>query len=172
MIIVLRLDHRRDRDKRTSTHCGLASRALGADKIIYTGERDPQLLETIRDVTRRWGGPFRVAYEKNWRKVIKDARKRKYHIIHLTMYGIPYEKRLRTLKKRRNLLFIVGSEKVPHEVYDLADENVSVTSQPHSEVAALAVVLASLGKRARTAGARLAIIPQKRGKKVVERKKK
>ncbi len=40
-----------------------------------------------------------------------------------------------------NLLVVVGSEKMPGEVFKLADWNVSVTSQPMSEVAALAVFL-------------------------------
>jgi tRNA (cytidine56-2'-O)-methyltransferase len=39
------------------------------------------------------------------------------------------------------LLVVVGAEKVPFEVYEAADWNVAVTSQPHSEVASLAVFL-------------------------------
>jgi len=38
-------------------------------------------------------------------------------------------------------LVIVGSEKMPGEVFKLADWNVSVKNQPMSEVAALAVFL-------------------------------
>lgn len=41
-----------------------------------------------------------------------------------------------------DILVIVGSEKImPGEVFKLADWNVSVTSQPMSEVAALAIFL-------------------------------
>ena len=38
-----------------------------------------------------------------------------------------------------DILIIVGGAKVPTKVYKNSDWNVSVTTQPHSEVAALAV---------------------------------
>ena len=41
MIVVLRLGHRIGRDARISTHCGLVARALGANKIIYSGDTRP-----------------------------------------------------------------------------------------------------------------------------------
>jgi len=41
----------------------------------------------------------------------------------------------------RDLLVIVGSEKMPGEIFKIADWNVSVTNQPMSEVAALAIFL-------------------------------
>ena len=65
----------------------------------------------------------------------------------------------------------MGSEKVPRELYDAADFNISVTSQPHSEVAAMAVFLHELfrgkppGKKSKNA--RIKVVPQQRGKKVV-----
>jgi tRNA (cytidine56-2'-O)-methyltransferase len=65
--------------------------------------------------------------------------------------------------------------KVPGEVYDIADWNVAMTSQPHSEVSALAVFLHELfGGRelgAVFSDARLRIVPQTRGKSVEERLK-
>ena len=51
MIVVLRIGHRLKRDERVSTHCGLVSRALGANKIIYSGEKDDKMLETIINVS-------------------------------------------------------------------------------------------------------------------------
>jgi tRNA (cytidine56-2'-O)-methyltransferase len=39
------------------------------------------------------------------------------------------------------ILAVVGSQKVPFDVYETADWNVGVTNQPHSEVAGLAVFL-------------------------------
>ena len=39
------------------------------------------------------------------------------------------------------MLVVVGSQKVPFDVYEAADWNVGVTNQPHSEVAGLAVFL-------------------------------
>ncbi|MCK7488956.1 MAG: hypothetical protein MZU79_00960 [Anaerotruncus sp.] len=38
-------------------------------------------------------------------------------------------------------MIVVGAEKVPPEIYQLADWNVAVGNQPHSEVAALAITL-------------------------------
>jgi tRNA (cytidine56-2'-O)-methyltransferase len=67
-------------------------------------------------------------------------------------------------------LVVVGGTKVPGGVYGLADWNVSVTSQPHSEVSALAVFLHEFfGGRELGGvfeGARLRVSPQERGKRV------
>lgn len=167
-IWVLRLGHRIERDKRLSTHCGLVARAFGAQKLVYTGEKDSGLEESINSVTKGWGGPFRIEYSESARKLIKEWRGKS---VHLTVYGIPIQKKIRTLRKERNLLIIIGGEKVPPEVYQDCDWNVSVTGQPHSEVAALAVFLheyfsgRELSKRFRKAGKR--VVPQERGKKVV-----
>jgi len=45
------------------------------------------------------------------------------------------------LSEGEPLLLVVGSEKVPFDVYEEANWNVGVTNQPHSEVAGLAVFL-------------------------------
>ncbi|PSP47219.1 tRNA (cytidine(56)-2'-O)-methyltransferase [Halobacteriales archaeon QH_7_69_31] len=68
------------------------------------------------------------------------------------------------------LLVVVGSEKVPFDVYEAADHNVAVTSQPHSEVAGLAVFLdrlfegRELDRDWRDATHR--VVPQATGKRV------
>jgi len=140
MISILRLGHRYGRDERISTHCGLAARALGAKEIIYSGEKDKSIIESIKKVNKRWGGSFSVKYEKNYRKVIKHYKKKKFLVVHLTMYGLPIQNEMKKLRKK-NILLIVGSEKVPFEIYKSADYNIAVTNQPHSEVAALSVFL-------------------------------
>jgi tRNA (cytidine56-2'-O)-methyltransferase len=166
MITVLRLGHRKTRDARLSTHCGLVARALGAGSIVYSGERDAGLIESIRKVDKNWGKAIRVSYEKNWRKTVRGFKGTK---VHLTMYGIPVQKKIREVRKKRNILVIIGSEKVPGEVYGLADYNLAVTNQPHSEVAALAIFLheylsgRELGKKF---SGRLSIVPQAAGKKI------
>jgi len=70
------------------------------------------------------------------------------------------------------LLVVVGAEKVPGELFELADFNVAVGNQPHSEVAALAVFLDRLfgGEELRREfpGARRRIVPSERGKRVLE----
>lgn len=172
MIVVLRLGHRLGRDDRISTHCGLVARAMGASSIIYSGDHDDKMAAGINDVSQRFGGRFEVGYNPSWRHVIADFKKRKFSIIHLTAYGMPLQKKIREVRRKRNVLVIIGSEKVHGEVYQLADCNISVTSQPHSEVAALALFLYEyLGKKSlnqKFPKAKIKIVPQEKGKKVIE----
>jgi len=140
-IHILRLGHRLPRDERISTHVALVARAFGASSMIYTGQHDSGLEESVRRICESWGGAFPVAYEKNFKSLIKKYRKDGFSIAHLTMYGIPLEEKVPDLKAQKKLLLVVGSEQVPGDVYELADFNISVTSQPHSEVAALAISL-------------------------------
>ena len=90
-------------------------------------------------------------------------------ILHLTMYGEPLDDVLPRIPRSANLLLVVGAEKVPRAVFDLATFNVAVGNQPHSEVAALAVFLDRLlgGEGVRRAfRGRMRVVPSKRGKKV------
>ncbi len=147
MISVLRLGHRRTRDRRITTHVGLTARAFGAEKIVLTGEKDDSVIHSLQDVATRWGGTFAVEYKKSWRTLVKQFPGT---VIHLTMYGLPLaEVREELVKQRKSgdALIVVGGEKVPREIYDYADFNVAVGNQPHSEVAALAVLLYELTER-------------------------
>jgi tRNA (cytidine56-2'-O)-methyltransferase len=137
MIEVLRLGHRPLRDKRITTHVGLVARAFGADGMIMTVQ-DEKVEESIKKVVENWGGRFYVKVVENWRDYIKNWKGK---VVHLTMYGMPLDEKIGEIKKDNNILIIVGSQKVPGEVFDLADYNVAVGNQPHSEVSALAVFL-------------------------------
>ena len=163
MITVLRLGHRLGRDARISTHVGLVARAFGADKIVYTGQKDEKMMQSVRSVTEEFGGPFEVTYEKNWKTVVERFKGVK---VHLTMYGVPFETRLDDLKKdaKTDLLIVVGGEKVPGEIYDLVDHNIAVTNQPHSEVGALAVLLWEVGSNKKFIDAKTTIKPSKGAK--------
>ena len=168
MITVLRIGHRKYRDRRISTHCGLVSRALGADEIIYSGEHDESLINSIKKVTDNFGGQFKVRYEERWRPIITHF---KGTIVHLTMYGLPVQHEIKKIKESENILVIVGGEKVPPEVYQLADYNIAVTNQPHSEIAALSIFLHEYagGKELdKTITGKKTVIPQAKGKKVIE----
>ncbi|RLE65423.1 MAG: tRNA (cytidine(56)-2'-O)-methyltransferase [Thermoprotei archaeon] len=178
MIYVLRLGHRPSRDKRISTHVGLVARAFGADGIIYSNTNDYSLQESLKKVTQIWGGPFEVKVGGNWRNIIKEWKKKGGIVVHLTMYGenIATSNVLEEIREKTgDILIVVGSEKVPREVFDLADFNVAIGNQPHSEVSALAIFLDRFfcGKELMKEfyNARKKIIPQKKGKKVVELKK-
>ncbi len=144
MVTVLRLGHRRGRDDRISTHVALTARQFGADGIIYSGEQDENMLASVRDVVDRWGGSFDVSYREDWRPVLDDFDGT---VVHLTMYGTDYREELPALQDTEvedDLLVVVGGERVPSDVFDLADYNLAVGHQPHSEVAALAVFLHDL----------------------------
>ncbi len=173
MITVLRLGHRAQRDKRITTHCGLVARAFGADKIIYAGEEDQPMIESVNRVSQKWGGTFKAEYAPEWRKALKNFKGTK---VHLTFYGMPLKESVKKIKakKPKSLLVIIGAEKVPREVYELADFNVCIGSQPHSEVAALAIFLHEYfgGKELeKKFGGSIELIPQHRGKRIVENPK-
>jgi tRNA (cytidine56-2'-O)-methyltransferase len=167
-ISILRLGHRPSRDKRISTHLLLAARAFGAHDAVYTGIKDVALEESISKVVQEWGGDFSVGYSGSWKKVTNAWKGR---IIHLTMYGLPVEDVIAEIKADRfPKLIVVGGAKVPSEIYGVADWNVAVTNQPHSEVSALALFLHELhgGKELslKFPGAKLTIVPQAKMKKI------
>lgn len=167
MITVLRLGHRKERDKRVTTHVGLVARAFGADELLLS-VKDGGIENTLRDVTARFGGDFRVKSGISWRKII---RKWEGVRVHLTMYGENIENVLPKIPKDEDLLVIVGAEKVPGEIFKTVDFNVAVGNQPHSEVAALAVFMDRfLGGKGigRDFHGRMKIVPNKSGKRVVE----
>jgi len=172
MITVLRLNHRLKRDARLTTHCCMASRAFGAKEIIYTGEKDEKLEGTVNDIANRWGGKFSIRYEKNYRAVLREFKKKGFFICHLTMFGIPIQNKIKEIRKKKKILIVVGGEKVRGDVYQMADMNIGITNQPHSEVAALSIFLheyfqgKELGKK--FARAKIKIVPMERGKKVVK----
>jgi len=162
----MRLSHRARRDKRITTHCGLVSRAFGADSIVISGDKDTNVIDSLKKVSKTWGGPFDVVYEKDWKSFVKDKKKNGFKVAHLTMYGTDFKKNLKDLTKK-DLVIIIGSEKVPPEVYELSDYNTSIGNQPHSEVAALGVFLYELsGLKKDFKNAKRKIIPSKKGKTI------
>ncbi|MCS4541969.1 MAG: tRNA (cytidine(56)-2'-O)-methyltransferase [Euryarchaeota archaeon] len=172
-IVVLRLGHRLHRDQRVSTHVALTARAFGVFSIMYSGAKDGSLEESIKKVVEKWGGPFEIKHEKDWKKVIRDWKEKNGEVIHLTIYGLHIDDVLNQIKNsKKDKLIVVGAEKVPAEVFQLADFNVAIGSQPISEVSALGVFLDRLSEREglhkEFEGAKLEVIPQARGKKVTK----
>ena len=170
-VVVLRLGHRPGRDERMTTHVGLTARALGADRVIFPDNATGSL-ETVTDITDRFGGPFEAELTDSPRAVVRNWEGR---VAHLTMYGervqdVEGEIREAHRENGRPLLLVVGAEKVPFDVYEEADWNVGVTNQPHSEVAGLAVFLdrlfegEELEREWESADRR--VIPQETGKRV------
>ncbi|MCD6094957.1 MAG: tRNA (cytidine(56)-2'-O)-methyltransferase [Thermoprotei archaeon] len=174
-VVVLRMGHRPQRDKRISTHVALIARAFGADGIIFSDVVDEKIYKKVLDVVNRWGGPFFIEMGKPWRKIISEWKSKGGIVVHLTMYGENIENSdvLDRIKKEgKDILIVVGAEKVPREVYELADYNVAIGNQPHSECAALAVFLDRFfeGKELlkEFVNPKVKIIPSKRGKKVIK----
>ncbi|TKR28211.1 tRNA (cytidine(56)-2'-O)-methyltransferase [Natronomonas salsuginis] len=168
-VVVLRLGHRPGRDNRMTTHVGLTARALGADRVVIAGSASGSK-ETIEDITDRFGGPFDVELTDSPRAVIREWGGT---TVHLTMYGLPIqdiEDDVRRDLTDGPLLIVVGAEKVPFDVYERAEYNVSVTNQPHSEVAGLAVFLDRLFEGQELAreweNATHRVVPKETGKKV------
>ena len=139
MIIVLRLNHRIFRDKRITTHVALTARAFLADKLYYSGEKDSNFEQSIIKVSKQFGSKFEVEYCKDPIEFVKE-NKDKFTIVHLTCYGLNVKNQINELKNK-NLIIIVGGEKVEPVYYKLADFNIAVTKQPISEVSALAIFL-------------------------------
>ncbi|WP_457614564.1 tRNA (cytidine(56)-2'-O)-methyltransferase [Methanopyrus sp.] len=168
--VVLRMGHRRERDKRITTHVCLTARAFGASGVLISGDRDESVIESVEDVVERWGGPFTVQWVEDWKRVIKDWKRSGGSVVHLTMYGVHIDDVIGELRGEDELLVIVGAGKVPAEVFELSDYNVAVGHQPHSEVAALAVFLDRLyeGKELHREfeRAKLRVVPSEKGKKV------
>ena len=172
-VYVLRIGHRVSRDKRITTHVGLIARALGADGIILSGERDESVVKSLRKVVELWGGPFEISYVDDWLGFMRRVKREGWEIIHLTVYGLPIQDVIEEIRgSGRDKLIVVGASKVPGVVYQIADWNVAVSSQPHSECGSLAVFLDRLfqGKELEKEfkNWKLKVIPQARGKKVIK----
>ncbi|MBS7627531.1 tRNA (cytidine(56)-2'-O)-methyltransferase, partial [Candidatus Bathyarchaeota archaeon] len=113
-LMVLRLGHRVGRDARITTHVGLIARALGADGVVMSGQRDERILEALRKVTETWGGPFDVSYEADWLSFLRKAKEEGKMIVHLTAYGLPIDDVIASIRScARDLIVVVGAEKVP-----------------------------------------------------------
>jgi tRNA (cytidine56-2'-O)-methyltransferase len=157
-IVLLRLGHRPERDKRITTHVGLTARLLGAEGMLLASN-DPGIVKTLEDVVRRWGGDFYIRNNVNFKQEIKEWKAAGGKVCHLS-------------KSCDRLMIVVGAEKVPPEIYQLADWNVAVGSQPHSEVAAVAITMDRIADdeplEREFPNAELTIMPAEKGKQVIE----
>ncbi len=169
-VVVLRYGHRHVRDYRVTSHCSLVARAFGAERIEIEGEEDRNIPKTLESINERWGRGAEIEFIDSWKKRLEYYSKKGYTSVHLTMYGLPLQSVEKELRKKEKLLVIIGSQKVERGVYEKSDYNVSVTLQPHSEIAALAVFLDRLfeGKELskKFPKAKIAIEPVNKGKKV------
>jgi len=173
-IEVLRIGQRVVREDRATTHVALVARSFGAQKI-YMNEVNPEIKHTISDINKTWGGNFKIEIISEWKKIIKEKKNAAVKIVHLTMYGQNINNIETKIRNEDKIMIVVGAEKVPREIYELADYNVAVGSQPHSEVSALGVLLDRIqqGKQFefKFENPERTIIPQEQGKDVRVNKK-
>jgi tRNA (cytidine56-2'-O)-methyltransferase len=157
-----------------TTHVALVARAFGASEFFLSDVKDQAVKTTVEKIVVNWGGRFRFEMGKSWRQVVKEWRSRGSVVVHLTAYGENIQTSdvlERIAASGKDVLVIVGSQKVPKEFFSpgVSDFNVAVGNQPHSEVSSLAVFLDRFFGGNELAmefnGAKLRIIPQKRGKK-------
>ncbi len=171
MIEILQIGQRLVRDERVITHIILVARAFNATKI-YMHENNEHMKNTVYKINSTWGGNFEIDFINNWKKFIK-IKKKSYKIIHLTMYGEDINCACSKINTENNMLIIVGASKVPREIYEIADYNIAIGNQPHSEISALAVFLDRIqhGKQflKKFSNAKIEIIPDVRGKNVLSK---
>ena len=169
VIEVVRIGQRVVRDDRVTTHVALVSRGFGAERIYMT-EVNPEIKDTVDKINKTWGGDFQIEFIDKWKTIVKQKKSEGFKIVHLSMYGQNINDAEENIRAEENLLIVVGAEKVPREIYELADYNVGVGSQPHSEISALAILLDRIQKgkqfEKEFPNAKRKIIPTKNGKNV------
>ena len=168
-IAVLRLGHRIQRDKRITTHVALVARAFGAQRI-FISTKDEKIESSIKKICEKFGGSFEIQTGVKYNHLIKNWSGT---VVHLTMYGDRFDTAIKKINKKKDVLVIVGAEKIPPEIYQMADFNISVGNQPHSEVAALALFLDSFTNRVwleKKFNGKIQILPSQHNKQVIEQK--
>jgi len=111
----------------------------------------------------------------SWKQEVRQWQDSGGKVVHLTMYGRNLPGVLDEISGTESVMVVVGAEKVPPDIYQVADWNVAVGNQPHSEIASLAVFLDRLHAIRGTdpltqafQGGTLKIVPSGRGKIVKE----
>ena len=134
-------------------------------------EVNPEIRDTINKINETWGGKFKIEIITKWKDII-NSKKNTSKIVHLTMYGVPYQDAIIELPKDRPIAIVVGGAKVAREYYEMCQYNVAVGNQPHSEIAALAAFLERLNDGVSSpeefTDGKLRINPSERGKDMIE----
>ncbi len=174
-VVVLRWGHRPQRDVRLTTHTALTARALCASGFILSDTEDTHIEETVTKITKRWGGNFTFEMGTPWKKAVAQWKAHGGIVVHLTAYGENLQTSdilARIRAQNRDVLLLVGSQKVPGEFYssEVSDFNVAVGNQPHSECSALAIFLDRFFSGKELAmpfeRAKIEIVPKTHGKEI------
>ncbi len=117
----------------------LTARALGASEITFVGKKDGRLSKYINAINKKWGGRFTVQFAKSQAEALKSTSK--YTKVYLTRFGEPLQNKSYVLKTYKNLVLIVTPSDEKSNLHEMADFNISVSSQPHCSAAAVAIFL-------------------------------
>lgn len=117
----------------------LTARAFGAAEIIFIGKEDKQLLRYISNLNKKWGGAFKLKFARSYKDVLKAASK--YTKVYLTRFGMPLQSKSYILKTYKNMVLIVSTNDVSKQLHQIADYNISISTQPHCGAAAIAIFL-------------------------------
>ncbi len=126
----------------TDLNLCLTARAFGASAITFSpmrGKTDPKLTKYCESVNKKWGGKFSVDFSADWKPFL--GSKKNYIKVYLTRYGIPMKKLEYAVKTYKNIILVITMSESVKSLYGLVDFNISISSQPHSSVSALAVFL-------------------------------
>ncbi|MEM4717492.1 MAG: tRNA (cytidine(56)-2'-O)-methyltransferase [Desulfurococcaceae archaeon] len=170
-VYVLRYGHRPGRDKRITTHVALVARAFGASGFILGDVVDESIHRSLLKVTDLWGGHMYFEQGVNSEEYCISWKRNGGLVVHLTMYGLHIDDVVEEIKRdSRDILVVVGAKKVPRFFYDIANYNVAVGHQPHSEISSLAIFLDRLFEgnelRLKFNNAKIEVLPSPRGKRV------
>jgi len=117
----------------------LTARAFGAAEIIFVSKSDAGLLRYMNNLNKKWGGTFKVKFVKNYKDALKSASK--YTKVYLTRFGMPLQSKSYVLKTYKNMVLIVSTKDVSRTLHQVADYNISISTQPHCGSAAIAIFL-------------------------------
>jgi len=171
---ILRLGHRVVRDERITTHISLVARLFKINKVLIAGVEDRGLRKSIKKMQELWGGNLEILTNVNALEYIKTWKENGGKTVHLTMYGERItDEIIDTIKDFNKFLIIIGSQKVPTEIYEEADINLSIGNQPHSELSAVTIFLYEIMNKDKDflyrkfENAKQKIVPTKKSKKIV-----
>ena len=102
--------------------------------IYMTGVSNGSINDTVSSVSKRWGGRFKVEIIQDWKSLAKLGKRKVAKWLTLQCMASILMISLKGCAKKTSLLVIIGAEKVPQEAHDLADYNIAIGNQPHSEI--------------------------------------
>ena len=121
----------------------LTARAFGASEItvnLKEQRNKSHITKYFKEINNDWGSNFKVSFTNNWMDLIKEHNNN-YKTIYLTKYGDSIKKKEYVISTYKNILLIVSTTDDIKELYDMADFNISLTTQPHTIISSIAVFL-------------------------------